>query len=274
MTVYQTRNRERLGFEDSDDITPITPEDLQYGQKSITTMTSNGSLISYADFYENGSLISLSKRITTIRNFFYSQINYDSTFENILDEMLDHFVQGSGADYSNSDLTDAVKSHQNTTNYVNGVISLIKNYISDNNGDISGLYYDSNLWVQPTLRDMHPLVSEMQDEELYLPSYGHNNGVPGLSLAINGWYGNKIEIESYTVSGNMYSGTLRVVFYDHFGLDTPDLSQERGWNMQAGMAAGFRQWYILQHWDSLGATPQPKPYVTIASYTVAFSGTL
>ena len=274
LTVYQTRNRERLGFEDSDDITPITPEDLQYGQKSITTMTSNGSLISYADFYENGSLISLSKRITTIRNFFYSQINYDSTFENILDEMLDHFVQGSGADYSNSDLTDAVKSHQNTTNYVNGVISLIKNYISDNNGDISGLYYDSNLWVQPTLRDMHPLVSEMQDEELYLPSYGHNNGVPGLSLAINGWYGNKIEIESYTVSGNMYSGTLRVVFYDHFGLDTPDLSQERGWNMQAGMAAGFRQWYILQHWDSLGATPQPKPYVTIASYTVAFSGTL
>lgn len=237
LTVYQTRNRERLGFEDSDDITPITPEDLQYGQKSITTMTSNGSLISYADFYENGSLISLSKRITTIRNFFYSQINYDSTFENILDEMLDHFVQGSGADYSNSDLTDAVKSHQNTTNYVNGVISLIKNYISDNNGDISGLYYDSNLWVQPTLRDMHPLVSEMQDEELYLPSYGHNNGVPGLSLAINGWYGNKIEIESYTVSGNMYSGTLRVVFYDHFGLDTPDLSQERGWNMQAGMAA-------------------------------------
>lgn len=52
---------------------------------------------------------------------------------------LDHFVQGSGADYSNSDLTDAVKSHQNTTNYVNGVISLIKNYISDNNGDISGI---------------------------------------------------------------------------------------------------------------------------------------
>ena len=276
LLVYQTRNRERMGnFINENDITPKAPEDLQYGQKSITTLTSNGTLISYDDFYENGSLIPISKRITTIRNLFYSQISYDSTFTVILDEMLDHFLDGSGTDYSSENLTNAVKTHQNTTNFVNDVIQLVDSYLSQNNGDISGLYYDEDLWVQPTVRNLHPLISSMRSSEYakVLPTYGLNNGVPGLSLAINGWYGCKIEIESFATANSAYSGTMRFVFYDHFGLNTEDLSVPKEFDLLAGIMPGFRQWFILQHWDSLDAEIQPKPFLTLVSYTVSFSGT-
>ena len=39
------------------------------------------------------------------------------------------------------------------------------------------------------------------------------------------------------------------------------------------MIPGFRQWYILQHWSELHESVQPKPFVTVISYTVPISGT-
>ena len=65
----------------------------------------------------------------------------------------------------------------------------------------------------------------------------------------------------------------RPLLHDHFGLDTLDLSEEKFLNMKAGYFPAFRQWYILQHWNGLGYTSQPKPFVTIVSFTVGFSGT-
>ena len=109
---------------------------------------------------------------------------------------------------------------------------------------------------------------------LYLPTFGFNNGVPGLSLAINGWYGNKIEIESFEINGNQYYGTLLFTFYDHFGLDTQDLSQIHQFNLTCGYFPGFRQWFIIQHWNDLDAQIQPKPFVTIVSFSVSISGSL
>lgn len=282
LLIYQTRDRERLGFSDSsdnNDITPITAEDLTYGQKSTDTLITNGTLISMSDLLENGVPISLSQRVTIIKNFFNSQISYDPTFTTILSQMVDHFVGGSGDDYSNTDLTNAVKNHPNTQNYVNSVVDIVKDQISNANGNIENLLYDEQLWLHPLERKDQVIVKAMLDginagnNNLYLPSYGYNNGVPGLTLAIDGWYGNKIEIASFEESDGYYSGTLRFTFYDHFGLDTPDLSEEKYGNMKAGTIPGFRQWYILQHWDSLGYSVQPKPFVTVVSYSVSFSGT-
>jgi len=44
--------------------------------------------------------------------------------------------------------------------------------------------------------------------------------------------------------------------------------------MYAGYLPGFRQWYIMQHWNELNAPVQPKPFVTKMVFTVPFSGTL
>lgn len=42
----------------------------------------------------------------------------------------------------------------------------------------------------------------------------------------------------------------------------------------AGMVAGFRQWFIIQHWDELEATVQPKPFVTVVSIDIPIGGSL
>lgn len=279
MLIYRTRNRERLGFNDSsdnNDTTPITAEDLTYGSKSTQTMISNGTRIARSDLNNYNSI---SQRVTLIKNFFNSQIKYDETFMDILSEMVDHFVDGTGTDYSNEALTSAVQSHSRTTSYVNSVVTLVKNYISKNKTAIGNLVYDEDLWTQPIKRASHPLVSAMNTaisngaKELYLPSYGYNNGVPGLTLALDGFYGNKIKLKNFQNTGSTYSGDLEFTFYDHFGLDTSDLADTKYGNLTAGTCPGFKQWFILQHWSDLEGAIQPKPFVTNVSFTVSFSGT-
>ena len=72
-------------------------------------------------------------------------------------------------------------------------------------------------------RLQHPMVNAMADaidmgaEYLYEPYYS-DAGV--LELCIHSLYGNKFEIESFSLNGSSYSGTLRFTLYDHFGLDT------------------------------------------------------
>jgi hypothetical protein len=193
--------------------------------------------------------------------------------------MVDHFVDGTGTDYSNEELTFAVQSHSRTTSYVNSVVTLVKNYISKNKTAVGNLAYDENLWIQPIKRASHPLVSAMNTaisngaKELYLPVYPRKNGVPGLTLAIDGFYGNKIILKNFQSADSTYSGTLDFTFYDHFGLDTPDLTDEKFGNLTPGTLPGFKQWFILQHWSDLEGTIQPKPFVTNVSFSVPFSGT-
>ena len=285
LMIYRTRNREREGFantSDINDITPIIAEDLEYGQKSTGALLQSDTKISLTDLYKNNytqEQMSVADRIDIINTFFKSQLSKDSPFNDILAEMIDHLVDGTGTDYSNDDLTSAVVNHPKTIAYVDAVVGLLNNYLSQNSGNISGLYYDENLWTNPILRRQHPMVNAMAQgiangrTELQEPYYGHDNGVPGLTLAIDSWYGNKFEIVSFNKSGNSYSGTLRFSFYDHFGLDTSDLEDKKYGNMQAGFVPGFRQWYILQHWSGLAASVQPKPFVTKVSFTIPFQGT-
>lgn len=285
LMIYRTRNREREGFantSDINDITPIIAEDLEYGQKSTGALLQSDTKISLTDLYKNNytqEQMSVANRIDIINKFFKSQLSKDSPFNDILAEMIDHLVDGTGTDYSNNNLTSAVVNHPKTIAYVDAVVELLNNYLSQNSGNISGLYYDEDLWTNPILRSQHPMVNAMAQgiangrTELQEPYYGYGNGVPGLTLAIDSWYGNKFEIVSFNKSGNSYSGTLRFSFYDHFGLDTSDLEDKKYGNMQAGFAPGFRQWYILQHWSGLAAAVQPKPFVTKVSFTIPFQGT-
>ena len=278
MLIYRTRNRERLGFydpSDNNDTNPITAEDLTYGNKSTQTIISNGTRIAMSDLNNYNSI---AQRVTIIKNFFNSQINYNETFMEILSDMVDHFIDGTGTDYSNAALTSAVQTHSKTTSYVNSVVSLVKNYISKNKTAIDNLNYDENLWTQPIKRASHPLVNAMNiainngANELYLPYYDRNDGVPGLILALHGFYGNKITLKNFQSTNSTYSGILEFTFYDHFGLDTPDLTEIKFGNLTAGTLPGFKQWYILQHWKDLEGTTQPKPFVTNVSFSVSFSG--
>ena len=65
-----------------------------------------------------------------------------------------------------------------------------------------------------------------------------------------------IVLKSLNVKNGLYTGTLQFTFVDNFGLDTGDLDQ--------GILAGFRSWFILQHYDKYAGNYKPfKTYVTI-----------
>lgn len=288
LLIYRSRNREVYGFEDEDDVIPGTDEDLQCGQKTINQLLSTG-YIEYSDLYTQYNTVQLSvnDRMQIIEAFCNSNVGNTSGLLDVLEDMFAHFLDGTGTDFSDVTLTNAVVEHQNTTKYVNAIIELINDYLLENDGDIYSLYYDEDLWTQIVERESHPMVNMMieavendNNTDVHQPSYGYNNGLPGLAMCLNGLYGNKFEIESYTLTQSGYSGTIKFRFYDHFGLDTLDLTANKldsidgipAGSLSAGAVPAFRQWYILQHWDDLDATVQPKPFVTIIEFSVPFSG--
>lgn len=67
---------------------------------------------------------------------------------------------------------------------------------------------------------------------------------------------------------------MRVTYYDHFGVDKSDLSLEKDWLIKPAEFQGFRQWFILQHFQDLGASVQPKPFITTIEITEPFSGVI
>ena len=307
LLIYRTRNNEVYGFNSSESITPIIAEDLEYGSKTKHEILNNNTLISDSDLYTNGKKLSIEERETIVMNFFISQISYDALFSAILQDMMDHFVgkrknnftdtleggSGTYSVYENADLTDAVKSHEYTLKYVNGFIDRLHELLQSNSGHIEELEYSEDLWTQLKSRRNHIVVNSMFKEkekeddddviELPQPSYGRDNGVPGLSLAVDGLYGNKIEIVGYRKNGTSYSGTLRFSLYDHFGLDTSDLADEKKYSndnlgkifgVKPGLFPGFRQWYIMQHWDEARDSIQPKPFITMMKFEFPFLGNI
>lgn len=86
----------------------------------------------------------------------------------------------------------------------------------------------------------------------------------GLTMAVHQWTENTVTLTSLSFDGNAYSGTLQFTFKDNFGLDSGDLDQ--------GYLAGFRSWYILQHYDQYAGNNRPFKTAVTIDYT--FSGSL
>ena len=88
--------------------------------------------------------------------------------------------------------------------------------------------------------------------------------------------------QAVTLNRYAYANDTPVSNVDPFGLKAWDrwLKVGVGVAVIAGLAVvvtvatlnGFRQWYILQHWNALSAEPHPKPFVTTMEFDVSFSG--
>lgn len=77
---------------------------------------------------------------------------------------------------------------------------------------------------------------------------------------------------SYDEETKQFNYTLRFTYYDIFGLNYSDLTNGYGMGTEFGMLAGFRCWYILQHWDEYDGNYQP--YFSYMSFEESFSGEL
>jgi hypothetical protein len=83
------------------------------------------------------------------------------------------------------------------------------------------------------------------------------------SVNISAFAQNVDEIDTTTeVVIEHFSGTLHFCIYDHFGLDQPDVEKTYV-NL-----AGFRAWYVLQHYDYFNGSF--VPFVTLMEFDVPF----
>lgn len=81
----------------------------------------------------------------------------------------------------------------------------------------------------------------------------------GPTIAINDTWAYDVDIQNYTPSADgTYTAELRVILYDHFGLDVPDLDISL-WKpfKPYGLAGLFRAWFILQHVRGY------RPFITV-----------
>lgn len=162
--------------------------------------------------------------------------------------MANHFMDGTGSDYSNAVLTKNITSHENTDAYANSVANIINGYIQRNNGDISGLKYN----VEE--RDKSIMVNFMKFI-VYSPNY--TEPLSGLGICVDSLYGNHFEITSYKFDGKNYEYTLNFTFYDIFGLEEGDIKTAGLLFIKYGYFQGFQSWYILQHCNLYRGNYQP-----------------
>lgn len=106
---------------------------------------------------------------------------------------------------------------------------------------------------------------------MYISTYSYGGGLldkdtyGGLTMAIHGWTEVTVTLTNFNKTGNSYSGNLQFTFSDNFGLDESDIEE-------FGALAGFKSWYVLQHYDEYNH--KYKPFKTKVTIDYAFSGSL
>jgi uncharacterized protein (TIGR03034 family) len=177
----------------------------------------------------------------------------------VLNKMIEHFIDGSGTDFSDETLTRYAKEHPATVAYTENVKNAVMEELGKNNGNLKSIIWgidsDLNRKIQSFER---PVFTTVNDER------------SGLKLAMNDTWANEVIVNDYKLEGNNFSGTLKFKIYDHFGLDKSDVSEAKGklfvWH------PGFRAWFALQHYA--GFNNKYKPFVSVVEFEIPFSGTL
>lgn len=247
LVIYQTEDTYRV------DVNGNLPEDLQYGKLSESTLKSF-EWLNWSDFIGCSS-----ERCRFEWEFMATTLFSTGEMENVILDMIDHFMSGSGSNYSNSILTKNIYAHSDTQRYISDVKKQMLNLIDTYNGDITKLAYSASN------RANNPVVKALGSNGVNQPVYNTaSDKINGLTICVDSLWGNKIEISSFKTSGNTYTCTLHYTLYDHFGLDKKDVEKY-------GYLIGFRSWYILQHYSGFGG--KHRPFVTLMEFDVTFTGT-
>lgn len=186
------------------------------------------------------------------------------------EEMVAHFTDGSGKDYRNEALENAIGNHTSTVTYIAGIESILEDYFETYNDDFSHLKYDSNNRKNSYFifgeKDTHgeTIFEGMVDidETKTQPNFNLiDDQTNGIAISVHGLLGNKIELVSYDLEKKEYK--IRVTLYDVYGLDSTDIEENKIQNIPTGFVEGFKSWYILQHYNTY---TDYMPYLTYMIY--------
>ncbi|OSN01297.1 MULTISPECIES: DUF3289 family protein [Lonsdalea] len=177
--------------------------------------------------------------------------------------MIAKFEKKEGGEFRHPDLTRAVRAHPGTQAFVNRLLKGVHRTIKKQQGEINQLPLDN--WI--------PQYQEPGESTLRPPTFHSVSDIyGGLTITINDVWAAKAELVQYDKVGRFYTGKIRVTFYDHFGLDIPDVGPDptNGSIKKYGMLLGFRSWFILQHLKTFGY----KPFITVMEMDYPIKGAL
>jgi hypothetical protein len=171
--------------------------------------------------------------------------------EKNIDRMILKMQNNEGGEYSHLDLTNAVIEHENTQKFITNVKKWTSTYLEldkfKNNleglriiDDSEGIIYHSNF-------------KEKVDKPRFNNFFDKTTGI---QIAINDVWAYQISLTEYYLEKNEPHGKLQFDFYDHFGLDYPDIEKYQN--------DIFISWFILQHFRSY------RPFITKISFTSKF----
>lgn len=177
----------------------------------------------------------------------------------VVNNMVGHFIAGTGGDFSDPTLTSTVQNHSSTTTFVNNTIQVLSSAINNYEGDIASLALNTSF-----LNNMDNV-----SEPAYNTSSDYTNG---LKIALNGIWGYDMEVVEYEFDGVNYSGTIRYTIFDHFGLDEGDITDSSITSEFLGYTAQFGSWFVLQRY--VNCNSRYKPFVTYIVFEQTFSGSI
>ncbi len=170
--------------------------------------------------------------------------------EGNIQRMIARFQSNTGAEYTDAVLTRHVREHASTQRFCTSLEGEITRRLREAEGAVEAI---EDLVYHPEGRSYgHPRFNT-----------GRDTWAGGLTIAINDVWAYEVQVTAYQRRGANFSATYKVILFDHFGLDLPDVNGTLYYNL-----AGFRAWFVLQHLRSY------KPFVVRVEFEKSFSGTL
>lgn len=237
-------------------------EDLTYNDKSLSELYLLNNKIGDIANNMTKDELAVNKAIYNFTLLFdIFSINADARMKMVIDDMLNHFRYGKGEDYINSDLSSIVVAHPSSQRFIQKNYCNIINWLIDYNGDLDIILMGSR---------------KKAFEDVGTPKYKQlADYLNGLKICIDDTWGVSVEIYDYKFDEKKFSGTIRYTIYDHFGLDSADVSQDKtttkfNFGNIYGEVDGFASWYVLQHYYSW--TDEFVPFVDYVIIDVPFEG--
>ncbi len=215
-----------------------TADDLVYGKSTREQIMAIHNLFTYdlaevkiknLNQLEDNLFLNFKIMAATLFTTFFTEM------QDVVMNLIDTFRtnKSNQYEYTNPVLTRYVFEHDSTKNLVNRALKELRRYLFFHKGSTKGL--EKNKLVIDASK---PVFNGLYDKF-----------AGGLTIAINDTHSFEIRLLEYNLNSPNYKGRIRVSIFDHFGLDLPDV-QKIYVNL-----AGFRSWYILQHWEKLAKVP-------------------
>nr|WP_290427104.1 DUF3289 family protein [Coprobacter tertius] len=191
------------------------------------------------------------QRINKVRSFarksddnlfkiFNNEIEWYSMgkLEDVAHKMVAKMKANKGGEFSDAVLTGKVKEHDSSKSFINHVKKAIIEYLSKNKGRFENLNItDGSTGV---------LYQYLLDHGVQTPTF--NDKISGLGITIHDVWAYQVFITDYAINGNNFTAKLEFIYWDHFGLDYPDIV-----NYDNDI---FYSWFVLQHFKNY------QPFIT------------